>query len=570
TSSDQDESDSSPPIQRVSKTNILDDALVQVDIDALPKEEQKLERARRLAKLQRRRSGHLDTSEEEELAKTKRTVKRGARILRSMGTEPEIGHLPSEPDPTSSSDSDSDMAVAVSARRRRGKRKHQGSEEQSSASPRRHKRSRHRRPLSEVSDDDIAFETHRLERVPELRDLTEDAANGTFLYCTRCQYYLVKDSFSAAQQKNFISRYCLMHHSGGKIGGQMYVDLLQAKVREDKRSLQREEDYSADERTGSSDYEGSFIASDEEENRAMSHTETLTPDSVDLLQQSLQKRLSILSLDSGYGSMLRENDWSAGDVAYWSICSTLGPLPLEEWLPLFGSAFAPTLTLDFKALSLTLNDGTDTIHPAILDEKILQEFKGVSFTHLDSQVIVVVYRFLKSFALESVSDLTRAGLRYYRGTPGIERDFSRAFYWFKKAVGRVTNPASYAAAQALACLGKCHLLGHGTPKATSQAFDYFLEAARYTDSASKLQLLLFFVANMLEQDYPKAMWWLGTIAQDYGPAQYLLAQCFHQGLYGLQPDAQMAQHWFGQACKSGFDKDTQRGLSTNFSWEIFS
>ncbi|KAJ3307457.1 hypothetical protein HDV03_000105 [Kappamyces sp. JEL0829] len=264
TSSDQDESDSSPPIQRVSKTNILDDALVQVDIDALPKEEQKLERARRLAKLQRRRSGHLDTSEEEELAKTKRTVKRGARILRSMGTEPEIGHLPSEPDPTSSSDSDSDMAVAVSARRRRGKRKHQGSDEQSSASPRRHKRSRHRRPLSEVSDDDIAFETHRLERVPELRDLTEDAANGTFLYCTRCQYYLVKDSFSAAQQKNFISRYCLMHHSGGKIGGQMYVDLLQAKVREDKRSLQREEDYSADERTGSSDYEGSFIASDEE------------------------------------------------------------------------------------------------------------------------------------------------------------------------------------------------------------------------------------------------------------------------------------------------------------------
>ena len=65
---------------------------------------------------------------------------------------------------------------------------------------------------------------------------------------------------------------------------------------------------------------------------------------------------------------------------------------------------------------------------------------------------------------------------------------------------------------------------------------------------------------------------VNQIAQKYGPAQYLLAQCYFQGLYGLDPDMEAAKYWLTRAYSTGFEQElslfSQRFISI-FSVPLF-
>jgi hypothetical protein len=210
-----------------------------VQLDSLSKEERSREVKKRIDYLSRKRRGELTNGEKASL-KSQSFSSKGARQLRSHGHVELKGLLLTD----------------------------EINEEESSEERPKKKRRRRKNRKEESEDDDdeeIAFEirgdaSENESDYPETADLTEAAREGTYMYCYLCQFYRVSDDFSANQKKNPYKKYCLIHRPG-MIAGETYIKLAEVKIRQDKCRLQSD---SEDNVNGSSDYEGSFIASDDE------------------------------------------------------------------------------------------------------------------------------------------------------------------------------------------------------------------------------------------------------------------------------------------------------------------
>ena len=166
----------------------------------------------------------------------------------------------------------------------------------------------------------------------------------------------------------------------------------------------------------------------------------------------------------------------------------------------------------------------------------------------------------------SSSDFVKRGTSFYRIS-----EFTKAFRYFQKAVGTITNPNSFSAAQSLACIGNCYLLGHGPEKNILAGLDFFKEASKATLKRHQLELFLYFVDRTSSDNcglHSKTIEWLLDIADGYAPAQYLVGQCYLQGLYGCLIQKDLGDRYLKLA-SSQHQNHNDDDVNSSFSWLIF-
>lgn len=98
---------------------------------------------------------------------------------------------------------------------------------------------------------------------------------------------------------------------------------------------------------------------------------------------------------------------------------------------------------------------------------------------------------------------------YYEEGVGVRQDYTKAFYWFKKAADQ-----GYASGQ-------------------------FNVAVAYTDGLG------------VRQDYTKAIYWFKKAAdQNHTSTQLYLGTMYENGI-GVRPSSASAKEWYGKACDNG-------------------
>ncbi len=117
------------------------------------------------------------------------------------------------------------------------------------------------------------------------------------------------------------------------------------------------------------------------------------------------------------------------------------------------------------------------------------------------------------------------GKRYYFGE-GVEKDFSRAAYWWHKAAldGLATSQFN---------LGSCYYEGEGVPIDLSKATFWWRQSADRDFPLAQTALgSCYLLGDGVTRDPVKAKLWLRKAAeQGNATAQFLLAGCY-EGLYG--------------------------------------
>jgi TPR repeat protein len=118
------------------------------------------------------------------------------------------------------------------------------------------------------------------------------------------------------------------------------------------------------------------------------------------------------------------------------------------------------------------------------------------------------------------------GKRYYFGE-GVEKDFSRAAYWWQKAAldGLATSQFN---------LGSCYYEGEGVPINLSKAtFWWRLSAERDFPLAQTALGSCYLIGDGVTRDPEKAKFWLRKASeQGNATAQFLLAGCY-DGTHGI-------------------------------------
>jgi hypothetical protein len=270
-------------------------------------------------------------------------------------------------------------------------------------------------------------------------------------------------------------------------------------------------------------------------------------------ENELTKKLSDLSMDSAYGSLPRNchYQFTAGEILVHSL-----ELPIvytnQQLLNELMKKYAQKRAIDVQGLLDFLVPSQETILPRHLDLKVLGELEGLTYSYLDSHIDVIMYRFMLEFTIETLQDFIKQGWRYLCGLM-LPQDEFKAIQWFRRAVANVVDPASIEACQALSLLGYCFMTGAGTVCDHDQAVEYFIEATKYTNNSSKLQLIEFVAGHMEQVGGNKLLTWLSPLVfQGYPPAQYLMATWHYQGKFSLQKNPVLAARLFSFSAKQGF------------------
>jgi hypothetical protein len=270
-------------------------------------------------------------------------------------------------------------------------------------------------------------------------------------------------------------------------------------------------------------------------------------------ESELTKKLSNLSMDSAYGSLPRSFHYAftAGEMLVHSL-----ELPIvytnQQLLNELMKKYAQKRAIDVQGLLDFLVPNQEIILPRHLDLKVLGELKGLTYSYLDSHIDVIMYRFMLEFTIETLQDFIKQGWRYLCGMM-LPKDESKAIQWFRRAVANVVDPASLEACQALSLLGYCFMTGSGTERDHDQAVDYFIEATKYTNNSSKLQLIEFVAGRLKGYHGNKLLAWLSPLVfQGYPPAQCLMAHWHYQGEFSLQKNPVLAARLYNFSAKQGF------------------
>jgi TPR repeat protein len=257
--------------------------------------------------------------------------------------------------------------------------------------------------------------------------------------------------------------------------------------------------------------------------------------------------------DSAYGSMPRETDTelTAGQMIVKSLFDS-NLFTNRQFINALIKRFSNRKLIDHQSLMEVLSPDNSLITGATLDSKVLLEFKELKYTYLDSHLTVALFRYLIRFSVESVSECTRAGLRYYQGIE-LRQDYEKASLWFQRAVTNVINPADADSAQALSCLGLCYCLGHGVHQDVSISLEYFIEATRFTSHSSKIALIQFISEKLKDSKNPKILDWIKpSLDISYAPAQYLMGSWYFLEKHSLPLNQELAVGLFYQSALQGY------------------
>lgn len=136
------------------------------------------------------------------------------------------------------------------------------------------------------------------------------------------------------------------------------------------------------------------------------------------------------------------------------------------------------------------------------------------------------------------------GMRYYNGD-GVDKDYSRAEYWFRKAADQ-----GYASAQNN--LGHLHQYGNGVPQDYERAAQWYRKAAEQGNASAQNSLgNSYYKGRAVRQDYAEAASWFRKAAeQGNAPAQSNLGGMYRDGK-GVGQDYAQAAQWYGKAAAQG-------------------
>jgi hypothetical protein len=143
----------------------------------------------------------------------------------------------------------------------------------------------------------------------------------------------------------------------------------------------------------------------------------------------------------------------------------------------------------------------------------------------------------------------RLGLCYYNGE-GVDKDFSEAVKWYRKAAEQ-----NYAKAQN--DLGYCYGKGQGVTKDEVEAVKWYRKAAKQNLAAAQCNLAVcYYNGRGMPKDHVTARQWFREAAeQNYANAQYMLGLCYAKG-QGVAKDFVESYKWMLLAAGQG-NKDAK-------------
>jgi len=129
------------------------------------------------------------------------------------------------------------------------------------------------------------------------------------------------------------------------------------------------------------------------------------------------------------------------------------------------------------------------------------------------------------------------GLLYANGW-GVDRDPVTARHWYLEAARRGHADAQYN-------LGLLYAQAQGTFRSDKEAVRWWKMAADQGHAAARYNLGVHYAYGRgVRQDVAAAIrLWTQAAQQGYPPAAQVLARLYGEGLFGMEPDPKMAEHW---------------------------
>lgn len=131
----------------------------------------------------------------------------------------------------------------------------------------------------------------------------------------------------------------------------------------------------------------------------------------------------------------------------------------------------------------------------------------------------------------------------YMNGQGVEKDLTKAIYWFQKAVEQDEAIAQY-------CLGIMYLKGDGVEQDLSKAAHWLHKSAEQGDALAQYQLgSMYLKGTGVEQKYFMAAYWFRKAAeQREAIAQYALGKMYAQGI-GVSQNDDESFYWYRKAAE---------------------
>ncbi len=138
---------------------------------------------------------------------------------------------------------------------------------------------------------------------------------------------------------------------------------------------------------------------------------------------------------------------------------------------------------------------------------------------------------------------TNLGMRYTYGY-GVNKDYSKAFRWFKKAADQNYPEAQYH-------IGVMYSYGESITKDQAKAAKWYEKSANQGFTAAQNNLGLFYAQGIgVPKDGIQALKWFTAAAnQDFGDSQYSLGVMYNTG-DGVVENKAIAKKYFAQGCKN--------------------
>jgi hypothetical protein len=153
---------------------------------------------------------------------------------------------------------------------------------------------------------------------------------------------------------------------------------------------------------------------------------------------------------------------------------------------------------------------------------------------------------LEKGALLELPDYMNALGVYYSDAPGVEPDWEKAAYWFRKAAVKDHPKALYN-------LGMMYKYGRGVEQDLEKSFLYArLSADKGHPNGQYFAGYMLYKGLGCEQNYQKAVRYLQQSAdQGHYPSMYLLGLCLRNG-YGVEQDTATARFYLEIAAARGY------------------
>ena len=150
----------------------------------------------------------------------------------------------------------------------------------------------------------------------------------------------------------------------------------------------------------------------------------------------------------------------------------------------------------------------------------------------------------KNGADKTPQEMVELGRMYYEGD-GVERDYEKSVYWYRKAAEQGYADGQY-------WLGVIYRGGYGVEKDYEKSVYWFRKAAEQGDASGQNNLgAMYNYGEGVEEDYEKAVYWYRKAAeQGDASGQNNLGAMYNYG-EGVIKDYEKAVYWYQKAAEQG-------------------